>query len=116
MITWEAYFDRIVGVQIQFNMAGKALEGFEQSKEALERYATEDFGNLRKLIHEGAKEAGNDPHSTWVYDEEAVAKYLDGSKANAVRALVDVRARLRQYEYILYVAIFESFMKDVHRV
>jgi hypothetical protein len=115
MITWEAYFDRIVGAQVQFDMARKALEGFGQSKEALERYATEDLGHLRELIHAGAKEAGKDPQSTWVHDEDAVTKYLDGAKEYAVRSLIDVKARLRQYEYILRVAIFESFMKDAHR-
>jgi hypothetical protein len=115
IITWDAYFDRIVGLRVQFDMARKALEGFEQSKDALERYATEDLGHLRELIHEGAKEAGKDPHSTWVHDEDAVAKYLDAAKEGAVRSLVNVRARLRQYEYILRVTIFESFMKDTHR-
>jgi hypothetical protein len=115
MITWEAYFDRIIGVQVQLNMARKALDGFAQSQEAVDRYATEELGGLRELIHEGAEKAGKDPQSTWVYDEEAVAKYLDSAKEGAVRSLVNVKARLRQYEYILQVAILESFLKDIHR-
>jgi hypothetical protein len=115
MITWEAFFDRIIGVQVQLNMARKALDGFAQSQEALERYATEELRDLREIIREGAEKAGKDPQSTWVYDEAAVAKYLDGAREGAVRSLVDVKGRLRQYEYILQVAILEGFLKDIHR-
>jgi hypothetical protein len=115
MVTWEAYFDRIIGVQVQLNMARKALDGFAQSEEAVDRYATEELRGLRELIHEGAEKAGKDPQSTWVYDEDAIAKYLDSAKEGAVSSLVNVKERLKQYEYILQVAILESFLKDIHR-
>jgi hypothetical protein len=52
---------------------------------------------------------------SWAYNEDATAKYLDLTKQAAIGTLADAGNRLRQYEYILRVAVFESCLKEVHR-
>ena len=103
------------GVHLQFETARKALEGFEQNRETVERYAAGQLRELKAIIEAAAKRQGQDPNSTWIHDEERVAKYLHGTKENLVRTMVDVSGRLKQYEYLLHVTLFESFMKDIHR-
>jgi hypothetical protein len=115
MITWEAYFNRIVGLRLQFKIALTALKGFKESPEALRRYAEEELEGIRALVDKGAKSQHIEPQSTWPYNNESAAKYLDSAKESALRTLGDVEGRLRQYEFILRVTIFEGFMKDIHR-
>ncbi|MGB9074711.1 MAG: hypothetical protein WCC22_18890 [Terriglobales bacterium] len=115
MITWEAYFNRLAGLHLQFETARRALQIFGENRETVERHASEQLEELREMIRAAAKNKGKDPQSTWVYNEGAVAKYLHGTKENLIRTMIDVSGRLQQYEYILHVTVFESFMKDVHR-
>src|SRR5713101_1860523 len=115
MITWESYLDRIVILQVQFETARKALSMFGNHNEMLEQYAANELDEFRKMIHEGAKQFGLDPQSTWAYHEDATAKYLDSTKKAAISTLTDAGKRLQQYEYILRVTVFESFLKEVHR-
>ncbi len=115
MISWETYFERIVKLRIQFDLARKALDGFTGSQEALDRYANEEFEGARKLILEAAKKEGTDEKETWANDKNRVQRYLELSKSHALSGMGDVKIRLSQNEYILQAAIFESFMKSVHR-
>jgi hypothetical protein len=47
MITWESYFERIVNLKTQFDLAGTAIDGWGYSQEALDRYATQELEDLR---------------------------------------------------------------------
>jgi len=115
MLTWDSYFDRIVSLHLQFKTALRAFDGFKESEQAMRRYAESELEDVRKLVAEGAQRENIDPQSTWPYDKEAAAKYLDGTKERALETLKNLGERLQQYEFILRVAMFEGFMKDMHR-
>ena len=54
--------------------------------------------------------------SGWVFsDNERIMHYLDEVRATVPQRVSAVRSRLLQHEYVLHVAIFESFMKALHR-
>lgn len=63
MITWDAYFDRLVDLRLQFDLARKALDGFEGSKEALAEYADKQLEDLRKIFQEAAEKGPGPDHS-----------------------------------------------------
>jgi hypothetical protein len=115
MITFEAYFDRLVALHVQFNTARKAMDGFVKNSGTLEQYAAEDFAEMRGILTEAAKKQNISPESTWLYDNEAINKYLEGTKSHTIKMLTDAQQRLRQYEFILHVTILEDLMKEVHR-
>jgi hypothetical protein len=115
MMSFEEYFDRLAALHLQIETARRALQGFVQNQETLERSATDNLEEIRQMIDEGAKNDGSDAQSTWAYDQKAVAKYLEATKTHTIRTLADVGERLRQYDYILCIAVFESFLKDIHR-
>lgn len=115
MITWEAYFNRITELHLQFKTARRALQRFRESSEAVRQYAEGELQEIRKLVDEGARSQHVDPQSTWPYNSESAAKYLDAATDSALRTLGDFEGRLQQYEFILRVTIFEGLMKDIHR-
>lgn len=116
MITWESYFERIVKLKTQFDLAGTAIDGWGHSQEALNRYATEELEDLRTTFRRAAQQTGEEAEKTWVFaDSDRVNEYLNHVRTAVPQKLPDVKARLVQNEYLLHVAIFESFMKSVHR-
>jgi len=106
MLDWETYFDRIVSLHVQFRTALRAFDGFRESDEAMRRFAEAELEETRKMVDEAAKREQVDPQSTWPYDKEAAAEYLEGSKERALKTLTHLGARLQQYEFILRVTIF----------
>jgi len=114
-INWDDYFQKLITIQIQFETARMALKGFGENPDTLKGFAEKQLKEIRDIVHEGAQQKGVDPLGTWVHDEEHVAKYLEAAREDATRTLVDAGGRLKQYEYILRVTIFESLMKDIHR-
>lgn len=116
MISWRSYFERVVNLKTQFDLAGTAIDGWGHSQEALDRYATEELEDLRSIFRRAAEEKGEDAEAMWVFaDSQRVNEYLDHVRTTVPQRLPDVKARLVQNEYLLHVAIFESFMKSIHR-
>jgi hypothetical protein len=116
MITFEDYLSRLAELWTQFKLARTAIEGWAQSQEALDRYASGELEDLRKIILEGAEAQKKELGSHWVFaDEVRINEYRQALQAEASRHLTQVEMRLVQYEYLLLVAVFESFMKSVHR-
>ena len=115
MISWEQYFDRIVSLHLQFDMGSKAVSGFSSTPEAVEKHLESELEAFRKMAREGAERDGVDASGSWVYTTEGAEKYLNELRTTLPSRLRDFENRLRQNELVLRVAIFEAFMKDLHR-
>jgi hypothetical protein len=114
VISWDDYFNRIIGLRLQFDLARKAIASFSTTREALEAYATSDLEDFRPSIAEASQNSGTDP-TTWAYKDSWIQQFLESSKQDAVNRLGDVLHRLRQNEYVLQVAVFETFIRELHR-
>ncbi len=115
MISWEQYFDRLISLNMQFEIARKIHAGFMGTTEAVDKYLLGELDDIRKLMGEAAKRTGIDPSGTWAYTTEGVDKYLNELRNDLPSQLRNVENRLRQNELLLRVAVFEAFMKDLHR-
>ena len=100
---------------MQFDLAMRAVEGFLNSDEAVDRYLTDELRSMQAFTEEAAKSSGFDPKQHWAFSEEGSSKYLQGTKENLPKRLDEVRNRIRQNKLVLVVTAFESFMKDIHR-
>lgn len=113
-MSWERFFDRMVQVKVQLDFARGALHTFEKTPEAVERYLREDLEGFRRLITEGTKTSGIDPKGSWAYQEEGVGKFFASGRDSLLGRLDEVGFRLNQSQLLLWIAIFEAFMKDCH--
>ncbi len=114
MISFEKYFDRTVSVFLQFDLTRKALRRFRDTPEAVEGFAKDELESIRTDMKEHFEKTGRDPASFWLGDEEQAQKYLASTYESVPKRLADVEKRLEQNEFIIRMALFESFMKDVH--
>ncbi len=60
MIDGQSYFDRLAGINAQFDLTLRAINGFKGSNEAVSEYLADDLASLRGFLTEGAKETGFD--------------------------------------------------------
>jgi hypothetical protein len=111
MITWEYYFEQMVKLRVEFQLADAAISGWAHSQEALDKYSADQLEDLQKLFREGEGQNG-----AWVFsDQQRIKNYVDAIKAEAPDRIPGVMGRLAQHQYILQVTIFESFLKSIHR-
>lgn len=115
MIDGQSYFDRLAGINAQFDLTLRAINGFKGSNEAVSEYLADDLASLRGFLTEGAKETGFDPAGHWAFSDDGSAKYLDGVKASLPVQLETVLNRIRQNHLILLVTCLEAALKDIHR-
>lgn len=115
MIDGENYLQRLTGINLQFDLALRAVDGFKGSAETIENYLTEELDSMRKFTVEAAKSSGFDPEKHWVFSAEGSKKYLDAVKVSLPGQLDQVVNRLRQNKLILLITLLESFLKDIHR-
>ncbi len=116
MLTWESYFERVIDLRSEFHLAATAIDGWAQSQDALDRYTNDELENLRHMFRQTPGEENENATSGWVFsDNERIMHYLDEVRATVPQRVSAVRSRLLQHEYVLHVAIFESFMKALHR-
>ena len=115
MLSWEDYWKRFIDVFIQFDLARKAISGFRDTPEAVKKYAEEEFENLRKDVQNHFEQQGLNPHNTWMYENTKVEKYLEDTMSSVPTRLKHVENRINQNQLIIQVALFETFMKDIHR-
>ena len=115
MLDWEQYFDRLVGLKIEFELAKKALEDWSGNPEMIRKHAEEDFASLREMISKSLTERSVDEKSHWISNANSVASYLETAQKQATKGATEFKSRLSQNEFLLQVAIFEGFLKDLHR-
>jgi hypothetical protein len=114
MIDGRDYLDRFVGINLEFELALRALDGFKGSEDAIRKYANEELASLQTIIG-GAQIAGFSPEKHWAFSPEGSGKFLDSVRAGLPSMLEQVVNRLRQNKLVLRVTHLESALKDVHR-
>lgn len=115
MLSWENYWKRYIDIFIQSDLARKAMSAFRDTSEAVRKYATDEFEVLRKDIHDHLEKRGLNPHETWIYDNAKIEKYLNDTMTAVPTRLQSIENRINQNQLIIIVALFEAFMKDIHR-
>lgn len=114
MVSWDDFFERIAQLRTQFRLAETAIQGWGQSQEMLEKFAQNSLVELRDMIRERTE--SNDSGKGWIFTDEArINDYLQSVQVATSQKITEVKERLRQYEYILLVTLFENFLKTVHR-
>ena len=115
MIDGKTYWSRFSSINMQFDFAMRALDGFKGSDEAVENYLTDEMHSLRKMLGEVSKDRGVDPSKHWAFSEDGSKKFLDSVKTGLPTRLEEVVNRIRQNKLILMVTLLEAFLKDIHR-
>jgi hypothetical protein len=115
MLSWGNYWRRSVDIFTQFDLAKKALAGFRDTPEALNKFAEKELENLRNELQGHFEKKGKDPQESWLYNETKVQDYLDDTIKIIPSRLDDVVNRINQNHLIMQVTIFETFMKDIHK-
>lgn len=115
MISLHNYLKRLNDLGGEFSLAATAIQGFGQSQEALNQYAAGEAENIRHLFREANRISGTDPESGWIFEAERAESYMSSVISRTPERVDQVLPRLKQNEYLLQVAIFESFMKTAHR-
>jgi hypothetical protein len=96
MIDGDDYINRIVSINLQFDLAMRAVDGFLNSDDAVGRYLTDELKSLHAFTENAAKSSGFDPKQHWAFSEEGSSKYLQGTKETLPKRLNEVRNRIRQ--------------------
>ncbi len=115
MLSFEEYFDRIVSVQMQFDLARKALISFRETPQAVENYMQGELEEVRNLLLEGRDDQADQIKKHWAFTSEGTEKYFEGLKSHLSQGVDEVDNRINQNEFIMRVTLFEGFMKDIHR-
>lgn len=115
MIDGASYLDRLAGINAQFDLTLRAIDGFKSSDEAVSKYLADGMDSLRGLLTKGAKSADFDHTKHWAFSDEGAAKYFDVVKAALPAKLETVVNRVRQNNLILMVTCLEAALKDIHR-
>lgn len=106
MIRLEDYLRRVESIQTQYDYAREAIVGFIMSKDpqALKPKTLNQMIPLSSLADD-------------IDDEfiERMSKYVESLKGGFPDDKKDLENRLAQNEIILLVAVFEDFMKSIHR-
>ena len=114
MLDWDSYFERLVRLRVEFELAKKALEDWSGHPELIRKHAERDFASMREMISKALSERQVEPKSHWIFDSEAVASYLESAQKSAAERATAFKNRLSQNEFLLQVTIFEGFLKDIY--
>lgn len=115
MLSWEEYFNRIVSVQLQFDLAKKALVSFKSTPEAIEKYLEGELEEVRNLILKGKEDQAGQLKKHWAFTPDGTKRYFEVLKKNIPDWVAKVENRINQNKFIMSVTLFEGFMKDIHR-
>jgi hypothetical protein len=115
VLDWGAYFDRLIRLKIEFELAKKALTDWSANPEMRRKHAEEDLNGLRAMILESLEKQSLDEKSHWISNPQSVTAYLESAKKQATEGATAFKSRLSQNEFLLQVAIFEGFLKDLHK-
>ncbi len=115
MVSWEDYNKRSTDLHMQFDLAKKALNGFRDTPEALEKYATSELEDIQNDMQEHFEKTGKDPRKSWMHKESETKKYIKNTIKSVPSRLEEIENRLNQNHLIILVTLFESFMKDIHK-
>lgn len=115
MLSWENYWKRYIDIFIQSDLAIKAMHAFRDTPDAVRKYATDEFEVLRKDVQDHLQKRGLNPQETWIYDDAKVKKYLNYTITAVPTRLHSIENRIHQNQLIIMLALFETFMKDIHR-
>lgn len=106
---WEEYFDRIVSVQMQFDLARKALSAFRETPQAVENYMQGELEEVRNLLLEGRGDQADQIKKHWAFTSEGTEKYFEDLKSHLSQGVDEVDNRVNQNEFIMRVTLFEEF-------
>ncbi len=115
MIDWSPYFQRIVSISSQFDVARKSINAFKETPEAVAKFIENSVKDLKDAIGDALKKREDTKDSPWVMSEEGMNNFVLEQQQLVGSRLDEVDNRLRQNELILLVSVLESFMKDIHR-
>lgn len=115
MLTWDDYFKRVINLKVEFELAEKALEDWKSDSNLIARHAKQEFEGLREMITQALGDDHERPIPSWFSDESVVVKYLESISSSKVEMATAFKIRLSQNRLVLQVALFEGFLKDLHR-
>ena len=115
MVTPNALLNRIGQLSLQYELASYALTHFAKSTEAANHYASAQLENLQNVIKKAEKFVDFDVKSHWAFSADSQNEYVKATKSSLPTRIEAMANRLLQNQLILLVAVFESFMKDIHR-
>lgn len=115
MIDGDVYLERFTSIYLQFDLALRAISGFQGSDDAVQTYLGEELSQLRSLLKDAPKSSDFDPEKHWAFSSEGSSTYLSSLKETLPTLLEQVVNRLRQNKLILMVTLLESALKDIHR-
>lgn len=114
MIDGQDYLSRFTTITMQTDLALRPVNGFLDSNEAVDAYLNEELESIRQFTIDAAKSVDFDPKEHWAFSDEGSEKYIKGIKETLPKKLDEVINHIRQNKILLLVAVFESFMKDIH--
>jgi len=115
MLSWEEYFDRIINVQVQFDLTRKALAVFQETPEAVQKYMEGEIGEIRNILTEKKVEQPDEVKQHWAFTPEGTSKFFASVKADIPKRISEIENRINQNELIMRVTLYDAFMKDIHR-
>jgi hypothetical protein len=109
------YFERLIALHVEFDVAIRALDSFEASPSALDEYGRRAWAESREATESAAKLLGWDAGLARFDDPSETQRALAKEKERALSQLPVLKKRMRQNLYVLMVAVFEGCMKEIHR-
>ena len=94
MLDWEAYFERLVRLKVDFELAGKALVDWSRDPEMIRKHAEEGFADMRALISKGLEEESIEENSHWISKPESFASYVESAQQEAISGVTAFKTRL----------------------
>jgi hypothetical protein len=102
-------------LNIEFELAEKALAEWSGNPDMIRKHAEEDVARMRALVSEGLRERSIDEQTHWISNPKSVASYLEVAQEEAIKGAAAFSSRLSQHKFLLQVAFFEGFLKDLHK-
>ena len=115
MINPDAFLRRIGEIAAQRNLAEHALESLLMNAEAIDDFASTQIEMIQEALLKGKKLVSFDVKQSWPFSAKGIESFKSGSKSTLPLQVDNLRNRLRQNQLILYHAVTESFLKDIHR-
>jgi hypothetical protein len=116
VVDYAQYMQRITSLNLDYGLASEAIRSCLATDAALEVYADRILAIARGLAGDVARNVGielgeNVPFS----GKDAERQFKQGVKQQAFERLPAFESRMWQSTYVMQVALFEGFMKDVLR-
>jgi hypothetical protein len=115
MINPDAFQKRIGEIAAQRNLAEHALETLLMNDEAIEDFASKQLSIIQETLKKSAAYVRLDVVQSWPFSEKGIESFKSGTRSTFPIRVEELRNRLRQNQLILYHAVTESFLKDIHR-